>query len=184
MAVAGQPLRALVPLDGSLLSESALLPAAQLVSALAPTAPKVLQLLRVVDIQPSYGKFRGMVDTYYDTEVRAEARREDEQYLQAVAKRFAEGELAQYHLTVQTTIAIDPDVADAIVQVAEHTEGTEHVGAQLIAMASHGHGGLHHWVMGSVAERVLHATKLPLLIVHVAHSTHTHKAETGTEAAT
>jgi nucleotide-binding universal stress UspA family protein len=175
-AVADHPLRALVPLDGSPLSELALLPAAQLVAALTPAAPGVLQLLRVVDIQPSYGKFRGIVDTSYDTEVRAEVKREDEQYLQAVARRFAEGELAKYNLAVHTTVLINPDVAEAIVEAAEQAEGPEHSGAQLIVMATHGRGGLQHWVLGSVAERVLHATKLPLLIVHAARGAHgTHK---------
>jgi hypothetical protein len=36
---------------------------------------------------------------------------------------------------------------------------------QIIAMATHGHGGLKRWVIGSVTDRVLHATKLPLLVV-------------------
>ena len=162
-AAVGQPLRALVPLDGSALSESALLPAAQLVTALAPSAPRGMQLLRVVDVSPSYGKFRSAVDSYFDAQMRAEVKREDEQYLQAVAARFSEGELATSQLAVTTTVAIDPDVAQAIVQVAEGAGG-----AQLIVMATHGRGGLQHWVMGSVAERVLHTTSLPLLVVHAA----------------
>jgi nucleotide-binding universal stress UspA family protein len=49
-------------------------------------------------------------------------------------------------------------------------------------MASHGHGGLHHWVLGSVAERVLHATNLPLLLVHAARRTQ--KPDAGTAAGT
>ena len=163
---AGHPVRALVPLDGSPLSEAALLPAAQLVAALAPAAPRVLQLLRVEDMRPSYGKFRSAVDSYYDAQMRAQAKQEDEQYLRGVARRCAEGELARYNLAVNSTVEIDPDVAEAIVRVAEQTNGTEPSGAQVIAMATHGHGGLQHWVLGSVAERVLQSTKLPLLVVH------------------
>ena len=173
---AGHPVRAFVPLDGSSLSESALEPAAQLVAALAPPTQRALQLLRVVDIPSSYGKFRSMADSYFDAEMRAEAKREDEQYLQAVAKRFAEGELAQYNLAVTTTVAIDPDVAEAIVQAAEQAEGTGGFGSHLIVMATHGRGGLQRWVLGSVAERVLHTTKLPLLVVHTTSAAHkTHK---------
>src|SRR5690242_19219991 len=37
----------------------------------------------------------------YEAEMRAEAKREDEQYLQRVVKRFTEGDLAQYHLKVK-----------------------------------------------------------------------------------
>ena len=175
-ATAEHSLRALVPLDGSPLSESALEPAAQLVSALAPAAPRSLQLLRVVDIPASYGKFRSAVDSHYDAGLRAEARREDEQYLEAVARRFSEGELAKYNLAVNTAVVINQDVAEAIVQAAEQAEGTEPSDIQLIAMATHGRGGLQHWMLGSVAERVLHTTRLPLLVVHAAHGTHrTHK---------
>ena len=169
-ASAEHPVRMLVPLDGSPLSESALEPAVQLVAALAPSTQRALQLLRVVDIPSSYGRFRTKADSYFDTQMRAEVKREDEQYLDAVAKRFAEGELAQYHLAVTTRVAIDPDVAEAIVQTAEQAEGTGGFGSGVIVMATHGRGGLERWVLGSIAERVLHSTKLPLLIVHAARA--------------
>ncbi len=177
-AASGHPLRAFVPLDGSPLSESALEPAAQLIAALAPPTQRALQLLRVVDIPSSYGKFRGIADASFDAEMRAEAKREDEQYLDAVAKRFAEGKLAQYNLAVTSTAVIDPDVAEAIVQVAEQAEGTGGFGTHVIVMATHGRGGLQRWVLGSVAERVLHTTKLPLLVVHATHAAHKTNKET------
>lgn len=164
----GQPLSVLVPLDGSSLSESALEPAAQLVAALTTPAGGALHLLRVVDIPSSYGKFRSAVDSYYDTEMRGEVKRADEQYLGEVAKRFSESELVKkYNLAITTTVAIDPDVAGSIVHAAEGAGGTP--GAQVIVMATHGHGGPQRWMMGSVAERVLHTTRLPLLVVHAAH---------------
>jgi nucleotide-binding universal stress UspA family protein len=173
-------IQALVPLDGSLLSESALEPAAQLVAALAPKTKRALQLLRVVDITTSHSKF-SMADSYFDTEVRTEAKFQDEQYLKAVAQRFTEGELAQYNLSVTTTVEIDPDVAEAIVQQAEMTDGTG-VASQLIVMATHGRGGLERWVLGSVAERVLHTTKLPLLVVHATRAAQASSKETVTVA--
>ena len=138
---AGHPVHVFVPLDGSPLSESALEPAAQLVAALAPPTQRALQLLRVVDIPSSYSKFR-IADSHFDAEIRAEAKRQDEQYLNAVAKRFAEGELAQYNLAVTTSVVIDPDVAEAIVQAAEQAEGAGGFGSRLIVMATHGRGGL------------------------------------------
>lgn len=173
---AGHPVHAFVPLDGSSLSESALEPAAQLVAALAPSGQRALQLIRVVDIPSSYSKFRSMGDSYFDAEMRAEAKHEYETYLDGVAKRFSEGELAKYNLSVTIAVAIDPDVAEAIVQAAEQTEGTEGFGSHLIVMATHGRGGLQRWALGSVAERVLHTTKLPLMVVHAARGKHeTHK---------
>lgn len=170
-----QPLRAFVPLDGSPLSESALEPAAQLVTALAPSTQKAIHLMRVVDIPSGYGKFRSSVDEYYDAGVRAEAKREYQAYLDTVAKRFTEGDLAMYNLSITTSVPIDMDVAEAIVQAAEQAEGAELSGYDIIVMATHGRGGVQRWVLGSVAERVLHATIVPLLIVHsvpVKHETH------------
>jgi nucleotide-binding universal stress UspA family protein len=38
-------------------------------------------------------------------------------------------------------------------------------GCGVIAMATHGYSGLQRWTVGSITERVLHATRLPLLIV-------------------
>jgi nucleotide-binding universal stress UspA family protein len=67
--------------------------------------------------------------------------------------------LAKYSLAVTTIVAIDPDVAEAIVLSAEQGQ------VDFIAMATHGRGGVQHWALGSISERVLHATRLPLLIV-------------------
>ena len=59
------------------------------------------------------------MDSFYDAQMRADAKRAYEQYLETVAKRFSEGELAKYNLAVTTVVTTDPDVAEAIVQTAE-----------------------------------------------------------------
>lgn len=174
---AQKPMCAFVPLDGSPLSETALEPAVQLLAALAPSGQKAVHLMRVVDTPASYGKFRSSVDQYYDTGVRAEAKHEYQAYLDAVTKRFTEGDFAKYDISVTTSVPVDTDVAEAIVQAAEQAEGTELAGYDLIVMATHGRGGLQHWMLGSVAERVLHTTRVPLMVVHAAHAKHeTHEA--------
>ena len=38
-------------------------------------------------------------------------------------------------------------------------------GVDLIALTTHARSGLSHWMMGSVAEKLLHATPVPLLVV-------------------
>jgi nucleotide-binding universal stress UspA family protein len=177
-----QPMRVFVPLDGSPLSESALELAAQLVTALAPSTQKAIHLLRVVDIPSSYGKFRSSVDEQYDAGVRAEAKREYQAYLDTIAKRFTEGDLATYNLSVTTFVPINMDVAEAVVQAAEQGEGAELTGYDLIVMATHGRGGVQRWVLGSIAERVLHATKVPLMIVHPFPAKHELHEETFTVA--
>ena len=156
-----QAVHVLVALDGSSLSEAVLEPAASLTAGLARAASQqgTLQLIRVVDIPSGYGKFRSTVDSFYDAQMRAEAKPEYEQYLETVAKRFSEGELAKYKLAVSTVVSTDPDVAEAIVQTAEQER------VDFTAMATHGRGGLERWALGSITERVLHATEVPLFII-------------------
>ncbi len=90
-------------------------------------------------------------------------------YLSSIADQFHSGPLARLNLSITWSVAVAQDVAHAIIQMAENGEDAEGAGAfgrcDLIAIATHGRGGLQHWVMGSVTERVLGATKLPILIV-------------------
>lgn len=156
-----QSVRTLAPLDGSPLAESALKPAIELVAALAQDEQRSLHLIRVVDDPVSGGLFRPSI--HFDQEVRrAEARREAHKYLAGMAAQLTKGEFATYNLTVTTSVSVHTDVAEALVDKTEQTGES----FDLLAMATHGYGGLQRWVMGSVTERVLQQTNLPLLIVH------------------
>ncbi len=154
-----QPVRALVPVDGSPLSEAVLEPAAYLAAALAQATSQqgALHLLRVVDLPTTGGKFKS--DAHIDTSLKEQVMHEDEAYLATLANRLPEGDLANLDLSVTYSVEFDPDVAEAIVKKAEQDT------FDFIAIATHGRGGVQHWAMGSVSERVLHATKLPLLIM-------------------
>ncbi len=160
--LADQSIHALVPLDGSPLSEAALKPAIEFIAAAAPAGQQFLHVMRVVDIPVSSGRFRA--DAHVDREVVEDAKREAHKYLAAIAAQLTEGDYASYDLVVTTSVAVNADVADALVE--KTTQAVEPF--DLIAMATHGRGGLQRWMMGSVTERVLHHTKLPLLIVHAA----------------
>ena len=95
------------------------------------------------------------------------------QYLRATVEHIREvlvaRPVADLKLAMTWSVTIDDDIASGIIRVAEGGEDAEWAGAQdgsdVIAMATHGYSGLQHWAMGSVTERVLHATRLPLLIV-------------------
>jgi nucleotide-binding universal stress UspA family protein len=160
-----QSAHALVALDGSPLSETVLEPTIALLVALAPVTQKVLHVMRVVDLPVTYGKFRA--DVHFDLEVREEAKREAHRYLATIAQRLLEGNNAAYDLTVTTSVTVDPDVAETLTKTAEE-EAEIGERFDVIAMATHGRGGLQRWLMGSVTERVLHSTKLPMLVVHAA----------------
>jgi nucleotide-binding universal stress UspA family protein len=90
-------------------------------------------------------------------------------YLTSIADHLREGPLAALKLTITWSVAVDDDVAHAIIHMAENGEDAEGAGVfgrcDLIAIATHGRGGFEHWVLGSITERVLGATKLPILIV-------------------
>jgi nucleotide-binding universal stress UspA family protein len=157
-----RPLRsvtALVALDGSKLAEAALEPAAYLAAALAAPARGTLLLSTVVNVPAARNKLE------IEEHVLDEARK----YLLDIAEHLQAGELAKLDLAIDWSIELSKDVADALINAAENGKVTESShefpGCDLVAMATHGRGGLQRWVLGSVTERVLGATKLPLLIV-------------------
>ena len=154
-----QPVRALVAVDGSPLSETVLEPAAYLTFALAEATSQqgALHLLRVVDLPAGGGRFKS--DAHIDTGTREQVKHEDEEYLAGLTHRLDAVDLAHLNLAITSSVEADPDIAEAIVNKAEHEA------FDFIAIATHGRGGVEKWALGSVAGRVLHASKLPLLIM-------------------
>ena len=161
-------MRALVPLDGSTLARTVIEPAAQLVAALASPGEGSLHLVRVVK-PPTSQELRlasehGTAESLEENKLhRAKI------YLNTITDQLRTGPLALLNLSITWSVTIAQDVAHAIIQMAENGEDAEGAGAfgrcDLIAIATHGRGGLQHWVLGSIAERVLGATELPILIV-------------------
>jgi nucleotide-binding universal stress UspA family protein len=164
---AARPLRVLVPLDGSSHAKTAIEPAANLIAALAAPAQGALHLVRVVKPVASESEEKG-------PEGGEQFLHKAKRYLSSTVEHLREGLLApvvaDLKLPVTWSVAVDTDVAEAIIRVAENGEDAEGAGVfggcDLIAMATHGYSGIQHWAMGSITERVLSATKLPLLIVH------------------
>jgi nucleotide-binding universal stress UspA family protein len=165
-AEVAQPLRLLVPLDGSPSAKAALEPAAALLSALAAPAQKTaLHLIRVIEPAANQKEEAHLAQQRRLCSAR--------NYLSRTTDLIRDGYIApsisQQHIPVNWSVALDHDGARAIVRVAENGEDAEGAGVfggcHLIAMVTHGRGGLQRWTMGSVTERVLHATKRPILIV-------------------
>lgn len=165
-----RPLRILVPLDGSAYAKAALEPAASLIAALSAPAAGALHLTRVVKLLTSDDEENRRQEELHEREhVLSKARN----YLHSTEGHLREGLLApavaDLKIPVTWSVALDTDIAGAIIRVAENGEDAEGAGVfggcDVIAMATHGRSGLHHWAMGSITERVLTATKLPLLIV-------------------
>jgi nucleotide-binding universal stress UspA family protein len=157
-----QPLHVLVPLDGSPRAETALEPAARLMAALAAPAPVVIHLLSVVDVPSPSGKFKGHINV--DALLQDELRQEATDYLQQFERHMSTTLGAELHAPITSSVVVNPSASRAIIEIAEQA-GEPEGSFALIAMATHGRTGLQHLLMGSVTEKILDHTRLPLLIV-------------------
>ncbi|MGH7306004.1 MAG: universal stress protein [Candidatus Rokuibacteriota bacterium] len=138
----------LVPLDGSDLAEAALETAIEILHAQPATT---LVLLRAAESPRSAGSDR--------SGDQARMVREAESYLNGVAAGLHECGITR----VRTVVWYGP-AAPTIVEAAAVEK------ADLIVMTSHGHGGVGRLIFGSVAESVLHGTRIPILLIRDATS--------------
>jgi nucleotide-binding universal stress UspA family protein len=128
--------RVVIPLDGSHLAEQVLGPAAELARLLDVPCT----LLRVVEPQDTASGFADGGPSVKATS-----------YLGGVA-----GVLRARGLEVQLDVVAGHRTAEIILeQAGEH---------DLIALATHGRGGLGRLLLGSVAERVIRAARCPVLV--------------------
>lgn len=138
----------LVPLDGSPLAEQ-VLPHVRALAA-AGERPKITLLRAVPREYPDIveGETTNKVVNPME-KLLNDAR----SYLDGVAQP-----LRSNGLEVATEVMVRQP-ADAIVEFA----ASRHV--DLIAMATHGRGGLGRWVFGSVTQKIMHLTPAPILVV-------------------
>jgi nucleotide-binding universal stress UspA family protein len=139
--------RMLIPLDGSKLAEN-VLPYAR---ALARTLDLRIELLSVVDTMDFARTTHAGHVRDFDPIIEA-AVREGEQYLENVARSFT-------GMTVDNCVVEQGQADQIIVEKAARDKET------LIGMATRGRSGIHRWLMGSVAEKVLRGATNPLLLV-------------------
>ena len=162
------PFCVFVPLDGSALAERAILPAAHVAGALAAPMRGALHFAQVVKLYPTTTE-GSYVDTFNEGTLE-HAR----VYLTQLVERL-ETTLNGLKLSLSWSIACEngeTDVATTLLYMAEHSEpgkqakeGTERGDGNLIAISTHGRDAVERWVIGSVTERLLNSTKLPMLII-------------------
>jgi nucleotide-binding universal stress UspA family protein len=145
------PRRILTPLDGSGLSRQAL----PLASEIARAARAELILLRAVV---------PMIEAYIGAPVLGRPLVENSETLNALYE-YALDELKAEAASLRAeaprvlTRAIIGYPAEVIIDEAREMD------VDLIVMATHGYSGLRRWALGSVADKVLHATTTPLILV-------------------
>jgi len=98
------------------------------------------------------------LDPYIIKEIEQAATEQASSYVADIVKR-----LVFDAVEVQTRV-LEGDPAGEIMR-----EALEDENVNVIAMATHGNSGFKRWVLGSVSEKVLHATPVPLLLVRPAH---------------
>jgi nucleotide-binding universal stress UspA family protein len=147
----------LLPLDGTPLAEQIIEPAI----ALGETMEADYTLLRVIrTVAPVHYPARGALDATLPTAMReqlerteTEARRTAQDYLDAVAER-----LRARLLKVRCHVTDESQPAVAILEAARSYD------ADLISMQTHGRRGLSRLILGSVADKVLRGSPVPLLV--------------------
>ena len=140
----------LAPLDGSAFAECSLDHVKAI--ALGCTVPEVV-LLRVVEPVHS-SDLAAYAEAGVDT---ALLMRDVETAAQIYVARMTE-ELKEEGLTVRGIVSTGW-AADAIIKYADEN------GVDLIIMSTHGRSGLGRWFMGSVADKVVRHSKVPVLTV-------------------
>jgi nucleotide-binding universal stress UspA family protein len=134
--------RILVPLDGSDLARQVLPIAVDLACAAAAE----ITLLHVVDPVP-------------EADPRGHAHGQTAAQQTAATRELADlAEQLSQHVAVMPLVEVGYPAEVIVDSAREHQ-------ADLIAMATHGYTGPRRWALGSVADKVLHATSTPLLLV-------------------
>ena len=136
----------IVPLDGSEWSKSVL-----------PTAKEVARArggeLVLVWVAPSIWIDEILTPDQLE-EVQARHRQDCNDYLEKIAESLrAEG------FTATHILALGDRPADQILEIADMSH------AQLIAMSTHGRSGLQRMITGSTTDKIVHQSKVPVLLV-------------------
>jgi len=137
----------LVPLDGSILSETAI----PLADSLAEKTGAEIVLFQVIEPFSFgiYGNLTPEMIEHYDASLHSNAR----DYLEKT-----KASMLKTHSVISVATAKRP-VAEGIIDFSESNN------CDLIVMSTNGRSGIRRWVFGSVTDKVLHAGKKPVLVV-------------------
>jgi nucleotide-binding universal stress UspA family protein len=147
----------LLPLDGSPLAEQILAPAREL-AKLFGSALYLVRIVRPVlrsSYLPEGGTIQGMAHSAVETIQIAQQRLEDE--AQSYLDRIADSLLEQ-RVSVSTKVVINEEPAAGILAKAQLRQ------AGMIAMETRGRRGLSRMIVGSVADKIVHGTEVPVLL--------------------
>jgi nucleotide-binding universal stress UspA family protein len=143
--------RIMVPLDGSPLARQALPFAADLARS---SGAELLLIQSIATTIEAFPGFRSRGRPILELADVLEALRD-----QAESDLGAEADELRARGISANTLVVQGHAAEVLVdEAARHS-------ADLIVMATHGYSGIKRWALGSVAEKLLHASSTPLLLV-------------------
>jgi nucleotide-binding universal stress UspA family protein len=149
------PMRILVPVDGSPLAEQALEPAIRL----ARLYDAEITLLQVVfPVQLSVDPALPLPSAY-DQELTEAGRAQAEDYLRGLSERLRERAIRASGVAV-----VGWNAADRILELARPEQ------TDLLVLATHGRGGLGRLALGSVADKLIRGADVPVLVYRPARS--------------
>jgi len=150
--------RILIPLDGSKVGETALHYVEEMVSKLVPEQTVEVILLQVLSPPAHRVKIAWeIIDVPYTKEEIVLANQKAMDYL----NKAGEG-LRSKGVTVECVVKTAKRGIDSAEKIIK-AEGE--VNANLVAMSTHGRGGLSRWAFGNVTDKVLRGGKVPVLVV-------------------
>ncbi len=138
----------LSPVDGSELAECSLEHVREI--ATGCHVPEVVLLMVIEPFPPTPG-----FSEEWRLKLEKDAEAEAEGYLTKLADRL---NLGSEDITVQTVVVHGRPAGN----ILKYASGSK---VDLIIMSTHGESGVLHWVFGSVAEKVLSHSPVPVLIV-------------------
>lgn len=139
----------LIPLDGSELSEVAMQHATEF-GELFDSAYHLTRIVSYpVDIASPYLPHTAQLNQ----QIMEDAKTGAAEYVEAHAEN-----MRRRGLRVTTSVAVHPQAGQGILSEADE------VGAEMVAMATHGRGGLSRAILGSATDKVLRGLQHPLLL--------------------
>jgi len=139
----------MVPLDGSQVAEC-VIPHIETIAGKSGIRVELVSVIEPLEI-PTRGKIAISDDEI--KQIYAEDKKEAAKYLDQVAARLAQAGIKA------DTVILSGKPADSLVRYAVDNK------VDLIIMATHGRSGISKIFWGSVAEKILRATAIPVLLI-------------------
>jgi nucleotide-binding universal stress UspA family protein len=147
--------RLVVPLDGSAVAAQALPVAKQLARQLRTPVQLISVIDVYLDLSPAAAYGMAFSQQIYD-EMETYARQQTQQMLTQAAEHVAAADIS-----VNWTVLSGP-TAPAIMDATRPGD--------IIVLTSHGRGGLRRWLIGSVAEKLVRESTVPLVLLRAQRS--------------